>query len=353
MSADELIFDPDVLEEAPLLEYQGAAGARQTGGAAVLPWRAAWLEATRLEVRAFENASGLGDETFAQCLVHLQKSRAATWLDLVDAWRRLEPGGRLLICGGNELGVVSAVKRLAKQLGQTARVLANRRHARIVRFRKDEGPGPEAMASTPVALPLPSGESIRLEATPGVFSAKRLDVGTELLLGALAGRAAPRHVLDLGCGIGALGLAALATWPDSRATLLDGDARAVACAARNAGTLGVSDRCQVHWWDADEPCPGTDFDLILLNPPFHTGKHVDLAPGRAMFERVGEVLSARGEALVIANRTLPWERELSHIGTFERLHETRGYKLLSVSKRRKSASSRSRQRPTSRSAGST
>ncbi|MBW2382416.1 MAG: methyltransferase [Deltaproteobacteria bacterium] len=352
MAADELIPDPGVLHEAPLLEYQGYTGAQRTGGAAVVPWRAEWLEADRSGVRAVEAVASLRAEKFAQCLVHLQKSRSATWLDLGDAWQRLELGGRLLLCGGNELGVVSAVKRLAQQLDQRARVLANRRHARIVLFHKDEGAGPEVPGSTRVPLPMPDGEMRSLEAVPGVFSAKRLDVGTELMLEALAGQPAPKQVLDIGCGIGALGLAALATWPDARATLLDGDARAVACARRNAQTLGVSERCDLVWWDAREPCPGIDFDLILLNPPFHTGKHVDLAPARAMFQRVGEALAPRGRALVVANRTLPWERDLSDLGTLERLRETRGYKLLSLSRRSRSESSRSRQRRGSRSAGS-
>jgi 16S rRNA G1207 methylase RsmC len=71
-----------------------------------------------------------------------------------------------------------------------------------------------------------------------------------------------------------------------------------------------------------------------------------------MFQRVGEALAPRGRALVVANRTLPWERDLSDLGTLEKLRETRGYKLLSLSRRSRSQSSRSRQRRGSRSAGS-
>jgi len=352
MPANELILDPGVLDESPLLEYQGFTGARATQGVAVLPWRAQWLEAEQQGVHALETPEKLGDMRFSQCLVHLQKSRAATWLDLCDAWQRLEPGGRLLLCGGNDLGVVSAVKRLAKELGQNARVLANRRRARIVALRREPGAGPDTPEPTRIEMATPAGDLRSLTAAPGVFSAKRLDVGTELLLEALADQAPPHHVLDLGCGIGALGLAALDTWPDARATLLDGDARAVACARHNAVELGVTARCQIVWWDAREPCPGSDYDLILLNPPFHTGKDVDLGPGRAMFQRVGEVLAPRGRALVVANRTLPWERDLEEIGALERLQETRGYKLLSLSRRSRSVSSSRRQRPASRSAGS-
>ena len=60
---------------------------------------------------------------FAQAVVHLQKSRAATWHALGEAWARLEPGGRLLLVGGNDLGVKSAVKRLSGELDQPAEIL--------------------------------------------------------------------------------------------------------------------------------------------------------------------------------------------------------------------------------------
>jgi 16S rRNA (guanine1207-N2)-methyltransferase len=172
-----------------------------------------------------------------------------------------------------------------------------------------------------------------------------------MLLAALPGLSPPVRVLDLGCGIGALGLAALARWPGAEGCLLDGDARAVASARHNARALDVQARCRIEWWDANEPCPDSGFDLVLLNPPFHTGKGVDLAPARTLFRRASEVLSPRGRTLIVANRTLPWERDLSALGRLETLQETRGYKLLSVSSRRTSASSSTRKRPGSRSAG--
>ncbi|MFP6639214.1 MAG: methyltransferase, partial [Myxococcota bacterium] len=255
MPADELVLDQGVLDERPICEFQAMRAVRHAGGVAVLPWRADWLEARARDLRAVAAADELLDARFSQCLVHLQKSRAATWLDLAQAWARLEPGGRLLLCGGNDLGVTSAVKRLARELEQTPRILANRRRARIVAFERDTGPGPLSPESGQVQIEGPLDEAITLRTDPGVFSARRLDLGSELLLDELSQCKTPRRILDLGCGVGPLGLTALLRWSDARARLLDADARAVACATHNADTLGLGDRCEVTWWDASEPLP--------------------------------------------------------------------------------------------------
>jgi 16S rRNA (guanine1207-N2)-methyltransferase len=158
-------------------------------------------------------------------------------------------------------------------------------------------------------------------------------VGTALLLETLAEQRPPERILDLGCGVGPLALWGLARWPDARATLLDGDARACASATRNATSLGVDARCRVDWWDAEEPCPETGFDLALVNPPFHGGKAVDLRPARSMFTRLAESLAMGGRALIVANRTLPYEAPLAEFGAFEAVRTGRGYKIIAFTRR--------------------
>lgn len=353
MAADELILDPGVLAPTPSLEFGGQRAAAGTDGVAILPWRRAWLAAEAAGVRAHPRAAALGEARFDQALVHLQKSRDATWTDLALAWRHLSPGGRLLLCGGNDLGVVSAVKRLGRELGQPLRVLANRRHARIAVFERTASAGPERPAPGHVEVPLGDGSTKVFETVAGVFSAKKLDAGTAQLLATLYDiDVTPKRILDLGCGIGALGLAAALRWPNAEATLLDADVRAVDCATKNAAALGLATRTHPAWWDAVEPLPAGDFDLVLLNPPFHAGgKAVDLDPARALFTRLGEGLARGGLALVVANRTLPYEHDLAAIGQLTIRTETRGYKVLELRRRPRSASSRATKSPGARSGG--
>jgi 16S rRNA (guanine1207-N2)-methyltransferase len=333
MAAEEFVDDPGVLTDEPLCEFQGSAAVRRRGGHAVLPWRHAALLAERDGVPFVASSESLAEASMSQCLVHLQKSRPGTWHDLAEAWRLLEPAGRLLLAGDNGLGIVSAVKRLGRELDQKPRVLSNRRHARIVLFTKDTGQGPERPAHRGVALRLPMNGEASLHASPGVFSAKRLDPGSALLLAQLGAQKPPAQIIDLGCGIGPLALYALCLWPEARALGLDGDARAIESARLNAATLGLTDRCTLAWWDAAEPCPESGFDLVLLNPPFHTGKAVDLRPARDMFERVGECLAPRGTALVVANRTLPYEQDLRRLGSLREIQSDAGFKLLALKRR--------------------
>jgi 16S rRNA (guanine1207-N2)-methyltransferase len=359
-----LVLDPGVLDDTPVCELGGFDAVAEVGGIAILPWRHDFLRAEAAAFDALESdaqrrvapeSRALPNASFEQCVVHLQKGRSGTWADLAEAWRLLRPGGRLLLEGGNALGVTSAVKRLAEELDQRPRVLTNRARARIAAFERDAGPGPVRPVPTPIQLPPFAGTAHALLTLPGTFSARQLDPGSGLLLDHLSdvtqGGAAPRRVLDLACGAGPLGLCALQLWPEATAVLTDGDWRAVRSAEENALMLECSERTTVLWRDASERIADEPFDLVLLNPPFHTGKAVDLEPARRLFAAMRDALRPGGRALVVANTTLPYERDLRAFGDVVPVAHARGYKLLSVIKRSRSSSSSGRQPPGSGSAG--
>lgn len=363
------MLDAGVLREGAICELGSALAVEAQGGTTVQPWREPFRAAEAAGLAVTADARELADASFDQVVVHLQKSRAASFDDLAEGWRLLRAGGALYLSGPNALGIVSAVKRLAAQLDHEGVILANRARARIVRFVKDAGPGPER-ETTPmidVRVERPGGEPLAftLATRPGVFSAKQLDAGSALLLEALpemGERTTPGRIVDLGCGVGVLGLAAALLWPGSQVLLVDADARAVACARENVARLeashpGLAARVRVEWWDARETPLDTGFDLALVNPPFHArGPEVDLGPALALFASLDGWLAPKGRALVVANRTLPWEEPLSRVGQVEELRAARGYKLLSLEpgsarRRSRSASDKGRRAPGARSAG--
>ena len=329
------------------------------GGSVVQPWRDRFLAAEASGLHAVRSALDLGDESFPQVVVHLQKSRVATFSDLAQAWRVLQPGGQLLFSGSNALGVVSAVKKLGTQLDQTPIIATNRARARVVRFTKDGGSGPKAETTPSFRVAIESIRGARfefqLETLPGVFSAKKLDAGSQCLLEALpkfVGHKPPKRIVDLGCGTGVLGIAAATLWPQTRVLLADADARAIECARSNIERLGLGDRCQVLWWDAQETPPDGRFDLALVNPPFHRrGAEVDLGPALALFDSLRGWIRPGRRALLVANRTLPYERPLQEIGELETLRSEHGYKLLSLKRSARSSRARGRQSPGPRSSG--
>jgi 16S rRNA (guanine1207-N2)-methyltransferase len=328
----ELVTDPGVLEPRPTLEVFGSVAVAAVGGVAILPHRGRWLAARGggIEARGWFDPNAGGP--FDQAVVHLQKGRAATEQAVVEAWGRLEPGGRLLLAGGNDLGVKSAVKRFSAAFGEDPEILANRARARVAAWPRRDGQPPASPEVPPIEIET-ANEKFRLHSSPGVFSADGVDPGTALLLAHLESAPPPERIFDPGCGIGILGLAALSRWPGASAVLADVDHRAVACARRNASALGLESRCEIPWWDAVSerpPCDGCD--LVLVNPPFHSGVPVDLQPARAIFRAVEAVLSPGGRALVVANRTLPWERDLAKIGHLRQIEHDRRYKVLEVRK---------------------
>jgi len=75
-------------------------------------------------------------------------------------------------------------------------------------------------------------------------------------------------VLDMGCGSGALGVAAAMAVEGGTAVLVDSSARAVECARANAVANGASERTLVVLACGFDCLAGASFDVVLANPPY-------------------------------------------------------------------------------------
>jgi len=311
-------LDDGVLEPGPLLEFNGYAAVLRHGGCAVLPWRAHHREARARGVASVAHGADIAAGSYTQALVRVQKGRPATYSDLGAAWRALAPSGRLLVAGSNDLGISSWCRRLAQESGAPLVVLANHSHARVAAMRRPAG--------------RPAGWDQASGLAPGVFHGGGLDAGSAALIALLGELPPPRLVLDLGCGAGHLGLAALARWPLARAWFLDADARAVAvvAAALADGDAALRARAEVAWWDVAEPLPAPAFDAVLCNPPAHAGTLTDLTTARAMFRCAAAAIAGGGRLLVVANRKLPYEADLARLGSLSVLAQAGGFKVLAL-----------------------
>ncbi|MCD6368269.1 MAG: class I SAM-dependent methyltransferase [Thermoproteales archaeon] len=116
------------------------------------------------------------------------------------------------------------------------------------------------------------GVSLVIHSASGVFSAKKLDKGTEVLIKHMIIEDGWR-ILDLGCGYGVVGLVAAKLAPRGRVILTDINKRAVALARKNIVLNGVFN-AEVRWGDLYEPIRGELFNTIISNPPQAAGMKI-------------------------------------------------------------------------------
>jgi 16S rRNA (guanine1207-N2)-methyltransferase len=114
------------------------------------------------------------------------------------------------------------------------------------------------------------GEILSFVTDRSVFASHGLDPGTALLIEATDPRPTDR-VLDLGCGWGAVGVAAARRAPQGHVVLTDVNRRAVQLARSNLERNRVRN-ADVRAGSLFEPVAAETFDLILTNPPYHAGR---------------------------------------------------------------------------------
>jgi len=236
----------------------------------------------------------------------------------------LQPGGRLVLYGGNDEGIRSAARRLEALCGGLA-TLANRGHGRIVAgCRPPDSSGLRASLSawrSTASLEV-GGQRRAWISYPGVFAADRVDAGTALLISALPPLKAGARVLDYACGSGLIGAAALARSSGITLDALDSDSVALAAARENVPaahcmlgtTLGA--------------VGARRYDAILSNPPLHRGVVEDHAHLEGLIAAAPAHLLPAGVLAIVVQRRVPLQRLLAQRwGIVAVAAETGGYRV--------------------------
>lgn len=239
---------------------------------------------------------------------------------LAQALRVLEPGARLIAFAPKDKGGA----RLKKTLEGFGCVVVEdaRKHHRFCSTKRPAEPVRLAEAIAAGGPRLVPG--LNAWSQPGVFSWDRLDPGSARLIDALP--ALSGHGADLGCGVGLLAQAVLASSAVTSLACLDIDRRAVACAAHNLDDA----RATVRWADVrqwDDSLVGLDF--VVMNPPFHDGGTEDRELGVAFVRTAARMLRRGGVCWLVANRHLPYEAALaSAFETAAVRDDSGGYKVI-------------------------
>lgn len=152
----------------------------------------------------------------------------------------------------------------------------------------------------------------------GVFSARKLDIGTRFLLENLPTTEGAAQVVDLGCGNGIIGATFLARNQASQCVFIDESYGAVASAQATVTAAGAENRATFVVADImgpDErllPKPSS-LDLVLNNPPFHSNAALSSHAATEMFRASHTLLRPGGELVVVGNRHLGYHVALNRL----------------------------------------
>ncbi len=113
------------------------------------------------------------------------------------------------------------------------------------------------------------GRSFEFLTASSVFSKRRIDPGTRLLIESMV---LPKCgcVLDIGCGYGAVGIVAAALNPKLKVVMSDVNVRAVRLAKKNV-ELNKIVNAEVRYGYMYEPTQSLMFNCVLSNPPVSAG----------------------------------------------------------------------------------
>ena len=129
----------------------------------------------------------------------------------------------------------------------------------------------------------------------GVFASTSIDPGTSLLIETLDPAPDSDHILDLGCGWGAIGIAASGRPRKGTSLLTDVNRRAALLARANLRRNRI-ENAEVKIGSGFVPVAAETFDLIATNPPYHAG---GLASSLSLLEEAPRHLAPTGRLLLV------------------------------------------------------
>jgi 16S rRNA G1207 methylase RsmC len=170
------------------------------------------------------------------------------------------------------------------------------------------------------------GRSFEFLTSSSVFSKKRVDLGTRVLIEAMV---LPKEgsLLDIGCGYGAVGIAAAASNPQLQVMLTDVNIRAARLARQNIAANKIAN-AQVRHGHLYEPVADLRFNCVLSNPPVSAG----MDTVKAVIAGAPAVLAVGGSFQMvirskIGSKALPEAFEVA-FGDCEVLARESGYRVL-------------------------
>jgi len=284
-------------------------------------WTDSWLAEKALLENFKNNKLSLSSEVIKSTqtpggsadviLIKIPKSHAL----LEDQLIRLKPllsATTTIIAAGMAKAIhTSTLKLFEKYIGLTKTSLAKKK-ARLIFSEHDEkikvvnSPYPKSY--------LLEGTTHKIINHANVFSREKLDIGTRFFLENLPQNEKYKHIIDLGCGNGVVGLIAAEKNPAAEILFIDESFMAIESARENfENNLGLNRKASFQTNDCLSNIKHESVDLILNNPPFHQNNAIGDDVAWQMFRQSKNILKQSGELWVIGNRHLAYHIKLKKI----------------------------------------
>ncbi|MDQ7002646.1 MAG: methyltransferase [Ghiorsea sp.] len=253
------------------------------------------------------------------------KDKKQTLGQVAQAFTHLTESGQLIVACENQYGAKSyesALKKLAGRVGATSKS-----KCRLFSAKKTDALNVELQQQWLDEAKPHVIESHGLWAQAGLFSWKKADVGSQLLLQHLP--VLQGKVMDLCCGYGLLAAHMLQTsHAMTQLHLVEAEALALACAQKNTMDADAG-MISLHHLDAASEGLPKHLNFVVCNPPFHTGQDRDVALGQTIVSKACGALTHGGELYLVANRQLPYENILKEqLRDVQCLAAADGFKVL-------------------------
>ena len=151
------------------------------------------------------------------------------------------------------------------------------------------------------------GELFQFLTASSVFSKRRVDPGTRLLIEAME-LPESGSLLDMGCGYGAVGIVAATINPNLKIVMTDVNRRAVWLSKKNMERNKVTN-IEVRKGPLYQPVAGLSFHTILSNPPTTAG----LKTALAVVSQAPEHLKEEGLLQIVVRTRTGGKRFLSEL----------------------------------------
>jgi 16S rRNA G1207 methylase RsmC len=188
----------------------------------------------------------------------------------------------------------------------------------------------------PKKLEIPE-HSLTLYNHANVFSHNQLDIGARFLIQQLEKSPPSKHIIDLGCGNGVLGIVAQSLQKKANLSFIDESYLAIASAKdsyQNHFKNSTEKQTNFIVSDCFNQYNGDKADLILCNPPFHQAHAIGDHIAWQMFQQSNQQLNLKGELWVVANRHLAYHIKLKKLfGNCRTIAANKKFVVLAAHKR--------------------